>query len=109
MVIKNRRVTAAEEAKQVEIAEEASDLLFEAEDVAELMAEVTGQVVEVSVEDDNVIFTVGDDEYTVSAEDDIETVESSTRVRGRNSVKASRNVRRNIPVTSSRTVRKIRK
>ena len=46
----------------------ATDLLFEAEDVAELVAEITGEAVEVSVTDDAVEFAIGEDVYTVEAE-----------------------------------------
>ena len=75
----------------VSVDESASDLLFEVEDVAELVSEVTGETVEVTAEEDGVVtFAVGDDEYTVEAEGDEEIVESATRVRGKRSVKASR-------------------
>lgn len=70
---------------------EATDLLFEAEDVAELVAEVTGEAVEVAVDDeaDTVVFTVGEEEFTVEPDGDEEIVESATRVRGKKPVKAS--------------------
>lgn len=81
---------------QVDVAPEASELLFEAEDVAELLAEVTGDDVEVTVDEDSVKFTVGDVDYTVAAEGDEEILESS-RIYNKKSIKAS--VRR--PVKSS--------
>jgi len=59
----------------------ASELLFEAEDVAELVSEVAGLPVDVTVDEDEVTFTVGDDEYTVTPEGDEEIVEESTRMR----------------------------
>lgn len=86
---------------------EASDLLFEAEDVAELVAEVTGETVEVTVDDDFVEFAVGDDVFTVEAEGDEEILEAATsrNMRGKRTVAAS--TRRAVPqrkATSNRTV-----
>lgn len=117
-----KRVLANEE---VFVEPEATDLLFEAEDVAELVSEVTGEAVEVAAEEEFVTFTVGEDEYTVTAEGDEEILESR-RVNRKNRVNASvarknapkrrptmasnmpsRNVRparRRRPVQSSRTV-----
>lgn len=69
-----------EGAEDVQVAPEATDLLFEAEDVAELVAEVTGEPVEVTVEDDSVTFAVGDSEYTIEAEGDEEILEASTKI-----------------------------
>lgn len=104
LVNKNRRVYAEDEiddqvddmpiddedAGAVEVDPAASDLLFEAEDVAELVAEVTGQAVEVTVDEDYVTFAVGDSEYTVEAEGDEEILEASRKVlRGKRRVSAS--------------------
>lgn len=91
-MLKNRRIMADEE---IEVAPEASELLFEAQDVAELVAEVTGETVEVTAEGDDVTFVVGEgetvEEYTVSAEGDEEILESSNRAfRGKRTVSASR-------------------
>ena len=69
MFIQKRKITAADEVdvdtmdQGTEVAPEAADLLFETEDVAELIAEVTGQPVEATAEDDGtaVTFAVGDD------------------------------------------------
>lgn len=63
--------------EDVDVAPEASDLLFETDDVAQLVADVTQQPVDVEVndEDDSVDFTVGDDVYTVTADDADEIVE----------------------------------
>lgn len=75
----------------VEVAPEASDLLFEAEDVAELIAEVTGQDVEVTADEDAVTFAVGEDEFVVEAEGEEEILESTKRpLRGKAPVKASK-------------------
>lgn len=64
--------------EDVNVAPEATDLLFEAEDVAQLVAEVTGQPVDVDTADDgsSVEFTVGEDVFTVTAEGDEEVLES---------------------------------
>ena len=77
----------------VDVAPEASDLLFEAEDVAELVAEVTGEDVAVTADNDVVTFEVGDDEFVVEAEGDEEILESTRKpLKGKKSVKASRKV-----------------
>lgn len=73
----------------------ASELLFEAEDVAELVSEVAGLPVDVTVDEDEVVFTVGDDEYTVTPEGDEEIVEQSRRMRkSARSVRAGRQMAR---------------
>jgi hypothetical protein len=95
-----RPVKAAEEIEEevvedadVAVAPEASDLLFEAEDVAELLAEVTGQNVAVTAEEDQVTFEVGEDEYVVEAEEDVETLASTKKpLQNKKAVKASRKV-----------------
>jgi hypothetical protein len=79
------------------VAPEATDMLFEAEDVAELVAEVSGQEVTVEVDDadDSVIFTVGEEEFTVEPDGEEEIVESSRRVlKNSKAVRASRKVAR---------------
>lgn len=84
-----RRVMADEE---VEIAPEATELLFETQDVADLVAEVTGEDVTVEATPEAVEFTVGEDDvYTVEPEGDEELVEASRRV-AHKSVRASRRV-----------------
>lgn len=75
------------------VAPEATDMLFEAEDVAELVAEVTGEEVTVEVDDadDSVIFTVGEEEFTIEPEGDEEILEASRKVlKGKSVVRASR-------------------
>lgn len=69
----------------------ATDLLFEAEDVAELVAEITGEAVEVSVTDDAVEFAIGNDVFTVEAEGNEEVLEAATKkvLRGKRTVAAS--------------------
>ena len=75
----------------VEVAPEASDLLFEADDVAELIAEVTGKDVTVTAEEDTVTFEVGEDEFVVEAEGTEEILESTKRpLANKRPVKASR-------------------
>lgn len=127
---RGRRIMADEEldmemevesgAGDVSVDPEATDLLFEAEDVAELVAEVTGEVVEVTAEGDDVTFAIGEgenvEEYTVSAEGDEEVLEAVRRpFRGKRSVSASRKVpakRRRVaastsPVKGKKTIRKV--
>ena len=86
-----RRVVADTE---VEVAPEATELLFEAEDVAELVAEVTGEDVAVEVAENGVEFTVGEDIITVEPEGDEELLEAATSVRRRNKVQASAKARK---------------
>ena len=76
------------EAGEVEIASEATELLFEAEDVAELVAAVTGEDVEVTADEDQVTFTVDGTDYTVEPEGDEEILEAS-RCKGKRPVKAN--------------------
>lgn len=96
-----RRVMA-----DTEVAPEAAELLFQAEDVAELVAEVTGEVVEVEADDagEAVTFNIGEESYTVEAEGGEETVESCTRV-GRSRRPVSASTRRG-SVRNGRVVRK---
>lgn len=86
---RNRRVMA-----ETDVAEEASELLFQAEDVAEILADVTGEDIKVEADGDAVTFEVGDDTFTCTAEPTDEIVESSTRVRSRGKVSASSKIRK---------------
>ena len=69
---------------------EATELLFETEDVAELVAEITGLPVEVAAEEDSVVFTVGEDEFTVEPEGDEEVLEAC-KAKAKKEVKANTN------------------
>lgn len=98
-----RRVCAAEEYDDrmdelEEVTAEETDLLFEAEDVAELLAEVTGESVDVTVQDDGetVDFAIGDEVYSVVSEGDEEILEACTtrRVSRTNASRAVRGKRR---------------
>lgn len=92
----NRRIYAEDDIQMGEVAvdPEATELVFETEDVAELVAEVTGEDVEVVADEDAVTFTVGDTDYTVEAEGQEEILETSRKVlRGKRPVRANRNVR----------------
>jgi len=90
--IKAEDEVAVEDAA-VAVAPEATDLLFEAEDVAELVAEVSGSDVTVEADENSVVFTVGEDEFVVEPEGDEEILESSRRVlKGKKTVRASRRV-----------------
>jgi hypothetical protein len=100
---KGTEIEEIEETGTVEVAPEATELVFEAEDVAQLVAEVTGQDVEVEADEDSVIFTVGDFDYTVEPEGTEEILESSSKVLcGSKSVKASSRARRQGARTRSR-------
>ena len=99
----------------VEVDPAATDLVFEAEDVAELLAEITEQDIEVTADENEVTFTVGDTDFTVQAEGEEEILETSRRVlRGKRPVKASRSLQRRKPVAAStkaknRTVRRVQR
>lgn len=89
--LKNRKVMA-----NTDIAPEATDLLFEVEDVAQLVAEITGSDVEVTADENEVTFDLADEQYgsyTVEAEGDEEIVAESVRFNKKNTrkVTASRN------------------
>lgn len=97
-----------------EVAPEATDLLFETEDVAELLAEATGEVVTADTTDDGntVVFEIGEGEDTeafeVTAEGDEEILEASTRVlAGKKPVQASTRRTAKKPVKASRQIRKV--
>lgn len=86
--MKKRTVRASEEiveqpAGDVDVTDEATDILFETEDVAQLLAEVTEEDVTADVDDKSgdIIFTVADDEYVVEPEEDAELLEACTRPR----------------------------
>jgi uncharacterized protein (AIM24 family) len=112
---RSRRIVAEGEIQQdVSVDPEATELVFETEDVAELVAEVTGEDVEVVADDESVTFTVGDTDYTVEADGQEEILEASSRaLKGKKVVKASRNAAGRRPVSSAtrrsagRTVRKV--
>ena len=104
-VVRRRPIKAEDEVVEdeivedadIEVAPEASDLLFEAEDVAELVAEITGEDVAVEADENVVTFEIGDDVYTVEAEDEVEILESTKRpLQNKQKVSASKKVvRRN--------------
>ena len=94
-ITKNKkRIRTIRASEDITVAPEASELLFQAEDVAELIAEVTEDTVAVDISDDGstIKFTVGDAQYTIEAEGDEEVLEASTRIsRSRRPVKAATN------------------
>lgn len=102
---KARRVTAGED---VDVTPEASEILFQADDVADVIAEVTGEDVSADIADEEtgaVEFTVGDpdngDSYIVEPEGDEEQVESATKASSRKrAVKASSNRNRVVKASS---------
>nr|DAY85143.1 MAG TPA: hypothetical protein [Caudoviricetes sp.] len=92
----------------VEVSPEATELLFETEDVAQLLAEVTQQPVDVDTTDDgeSVEFTVGKDVYTVESEGDEEVLESVRKpFKRKKAIKSSRQMSKNI----KKPVRQIRR
>lgn len=88
--------TEAPEAPEAEVAPEATELLFETEDVAQLLAEVTDEDVTVDVDDDTdeIVFTVADEEYTVAPDGEEELLEASTRIMGKKRVSAASKLRK---------------
>ena len=89
-VVVDEKVDDVEEVAEVEVEPEAYGLLFEAEDVAELVAEITETPVEVTVDDDAVTFAVGEDEFTVTPEGDEEILEAVRRpLRNKRAIRAS--------------------
>ena len=85
-----------EETPDTEVAPEATELLFETEDVAQLLAEVTDEDVTVGVDDDTdeIVFTVADEEYTVAPDGEEELLEASTRIMGKKRVSAASKLRK---------------
>lgn len=92
--VKRKKVFANEEAEVV-VAPEVTELLFETEDVAELVAEITGKDVEVEADEDSISFTVGDSVYTVEADGDEEIVETSRKAPKSAKAIAARTITRN--------------
>ena len=88
MFIHKRKITAAEEVEEIE--------------------EKVEEEVEVAADVEDIVFSVGEDEFTVTPDEDAEYVESSKRVRGQK-VCAGRKIAKKVPVKSSKTVRKIAK
>lgn len=117
MFIQKRRIVAEDEIdmepvdvidddmeveEEVIVEPEAADLLFEAEDVAELIAEITEVPVEVTADETTVTFAVGEDEFIVEAEGDEEVLEAvSVKKRGVKAA-AKKAVSKKAPVKSSR-------
>ena len=89
--VEDEMVDEGGEGAEINVDPEATELLFETDDVAQLVAEVTEQPVDVVVDEDAVVFTVGDVDYTVEPEGDEELLAAATRVRaGKKPVKASK-------------------
>lgn len=127
MFIRKRRIVADDEldaqmtpveqdAGEVTVDPAATELLFETDDVAQLVAEVAGQDVDVTVDDETgeTVFAVGEDEFTVTPDEDVEVLESTRRpLRNKRNIKAStrRPARRPATrtVSASRTIKKFPK
>lgn len=105
---------AQDGAGEVTVDDEATDLLFETDDVAQLVAEVTGEDVQVTTdpETDSVVFGIGQDEFTVTPEGDEEILEAR-RMPKKPAVKASTRTKRFSPsrktVSASRKTRTVRR
>ena len=103
-----------EGAGAVSVDEEATDLLFETDDVAQLVAEVTGEDVQVTTdpETDAVVFGIGQDEFTVTPEGDEEILEARTMPK-KPAVKASTRTKTFSPsrksVRASKKIRTVRR
>ena len=90
-----------------DIAPEAMDLLFEVEDVAQILAEATGKDVEVAADETEVTFDIDGQSFTVEAEGDEEVVEESVRAKkNTRTVSASR---RKVTASMNRTKKPIGK
>ena len=102
---KSRRIVAEEEVQNgsVSVAPEATELVFETEDVAELLAEVTGNDVEVVADENEITFTVGDTDYTVESEGGEEVLEASTKVVRGKAIRANTQRAKRNPVSASRS------
>lgn len=74
----SRRPIRAEEEmiEDVPMMDDPGELLFEATDVADLLAQVTGEDVDMDMDDNAVVFTIGEDEYTIEPEGDEEVLEA---------------------------------
>lgn len=105
MVIQKRRVMASED---VNVADEALDMLFEAEDVAELVAEVTGEAVDVTADDDKIVFSVAGDQFTVTPEGDEEIVETKFDDEVLESTRRPMRSRRRVAASTRRSARSAR-
>ena len=101
---RNSRIAA-----DTDIDASATELLFEVEDVAELLAEITGEDVEVEADGAAVEFTVGEDTFTCEAEESDEVVESATRIRNKRKVSATTAMRNRKAVKAGKTMRRVRR
>ena len=95
-----------------DVAPEASELLFETEDVAQIVSEITGEDVDVTVDGEVAEFAVGDETYTCEAENIDEVMESSAISARKRKISAS--AKRNAPlsrgkrvISASKTVRRL--
>lgn len=104
----NKRMTRPMRPRRVmaetEVAPEATELLFEAEDVAGILAEATGEDVTVEADGTTATFTFGEDEIVCEAEETDEVVESSVKIR-KNRKPVAASTRR--PVKAGRSVKKL--
>lgn len=127
--LRRRNIRAAEDTDVEEEEQEAPEapvveegFMFDPEDVADLLSEVTDEDVDVSIDDEenSVVFTVGEDEYTLEPDNSevlemtrmpkrVRKVNASRRApaRTRRVVASSRPVNRTANRNRSRVVRRI--
>ena len=107
---RNAKIVADEEVV-VDVAPEVIETVFEADDVAELVAEITGEDVQVATDDETgaVEFTIGDTSYTIEPEEGDEVLEATVRTcSGKECKKDIEECDKpEAAVKSSRTVRRI--
>ena len=104
MLIRKKGVAGRRVMAETEVAPEASELLLETEDAAQLIAEITGEDVNVTVEEDSITFEVGGESYTCEAEGEEEILEATKVHRGARRVSASTKLNRK---PMGKTVRKL--
>lgn len=117
MFISKKRIVASDDLDETieePVVDEGAEmgLLFEAEDVAQLITEITGEDVDVAPSEDGeyVDFTVGDEVYTVETDGDEEILESVRKpIAKKRSIAASRQSKKieRKPVKSANTRRRI--
>lgn len=88
-----RRILADDDIEEMDVPEMddtvETALLFEAEDVAELLREVTGKDVDMDADEGVVNFIIDDETFTITPPANTEVVESSTRHRRSRSIRAN--------------------
>jgi hypothetical protein len=113
----SRSVKGADEIEEgigdVQVDEDVEGLVFDPQDVADLLAEVTGEDIEAEVADDGdaVTFRVGEEEYEVQADEDTEILEARKISDSKTDVEKSKSksVKASTGTPRGRVVRTIKK